>query len=64
MNVADRILPMVSSSCVFEIAKHFIFGSRLGIAATILRFSGTKMHFKVPSEKNCSKISLRMKVVT
>jgi len=56
-------LSIVSSSTVFEIAKHFTFGSLLGIAATIFRFSGINMHFKVPSEKNCSNISLLMVVV-
>jgi hypothetical protein len=39
-------------------AKHLVFGSRLGIASTILRVSGIKMQFTLLLEKNNSSISL------
>ena len=58
INVLVRMLASVSSSTSFEMAKHLVLGRRFGIASTILRVSGIKIHFTLLLEKNSSNISL------
>jgi hypothetical protein len=55
------MLASVNVSTVFDIAKHFVFDN-FGIATTIFRLSGIRMHFTSLLEKNCSRISLKSRV--
>ena len=57
------MLASVNVSTVFDIAKHFVFDN-FGIATTIFRLSGIRMHFTSLLEKNCSRISLKSSSVS